>query len=72
MKLSTLKKMDELQKTKKFPELSKPISILNLVKYSKQAYHIMGTLNIMTYPHLKSKASFWVMQKTRPKATRIT
>ena len=40
MKLSTLQKMDELQKTiEEIPELSKPISILNLVKYSKQAYY---------------------------------
>jgi predicted RND superfamily exporter protein len=37
MKLSTLRKMDELQTTiEEIPELSKPISILNLVKYSKQ------------------------------------
>ena len=34
MKLSTLEKMDELQNTiEEIPELSKPISILNLVKY---------------------------------------
>ncbi len=40
MKASTLRKMDELQKTiEEIPELSKPISILNLVKYSKQAYY---------------------------------
>jgi hypothetical protein len=40
MKSSTLRKMDELQKTiDSIPELSKPISILNLVKYSKQAYY---------------------------------
>ncbi|WP_163398348.1 efflux RND transporter permease subunit [Flavobacterium fluviatile] len=40
MKLSTLRKMDELQKEiEKIPELSKPVSILNLVKYSKQAYY---------------------------------
>ena len=40
MKLSTLRKMDELQKTiEEIPELSKPISIVNLVKYSKQAYY---------------------------------
>jgi len=40
MKLSTLEKMDELQKTiVEIPELSKPVSILNLVKYSKQAYY---------------------------------
>jgi predicted RND superfamily exporter protein len=40
MNLSTLKKMDSLHKTiEEIPELSKPISILNLVKYSKQAYY---------------------------------
>jgi predicted RND superfamily exporter protein len=40
MKLSTMKKMDELQETiATIPELSKPISIVNLVKYSKQAYY---------------------------------
>jgi predicted RND superfamily exporter protein len=40
MKLSTLKKMDELEKTmEKIPELSKPISVVNLVKYAKQAYY---------------------------------
>lgn len=40
MKLSTLKKMEKLNETiESFPELSKPISITNLVKYSKQAYY---------------------------------
>jgi predicted RND superfamily exporter protein len=40
MKLTTLKQMDELQQTiDSIPELSKPISIVNLVKYSKQAYY---------------------------------
>lgn len=40
MKLSTMKKMDKLQETiSQIPELSKPISIVNLVKYSKQAYY---------------------------------
>lgn len=40
LKLSTLKRMDDLQKTiEEIPELSKPVSILNLVKYSKQAYY---------------------------------
>ncbi len=40
MKSSTIRKMDELQKTiDSIPELSKPISIVNLVKYSKQAYY---------------------------------
>lgn len=40
MKLSTLRRMDELQATiSEIPELSKPVSIVNLVKYSKQAYY---------------------------------
>nr|WP_315183374.1 MMPL family transporter [uncultured Flavobacterium sp.] len=40
MKLSTLKRMEELETTiDEIPELSKPISIVNLVKYSKQAYY---------------------------------
>ena len=40
MKLSTLKRMEELETTiEEIPELSKPISIVNLVKYSKQAYY---------------------------------
>lgn len=40
MKSSTLRKMDELQKTiDSIPELSKPVSIVNLVKYSKQAFY---------------------------------
>jgi predicted RND superfamily exporter protein len=40
MKLSTMRKMDELQATiEGMPELSKPVSIVNLVKYSKQAFY---------------------------------
>lgn len=40
MSMSTLRRMDEVQKEiEAIPELSKPISILNLVKYSKQAYY---------------------------------
>ena len=40
MKLSTMKKMDELQKIiEQIPELSKPVSVVNLVKYSKQAFY---------------------------------
>ncbi|PQJ80484.1 efflux RND transporter permease subunit [Polaribacter porphyrae] len=40
MKLSTLKKMDKINETiENFPELSKSISAVNLVKYSKQAYY---------------------------------
>ncbi|MBC7606313.1 MAG: MMPL family transporter, partial [Burkholderiales bacterium] len=40
MTLSTIKKMDELQQTiAQIPELSKPVSVVNLVKYSKQAFY---------------------------------
>lgn len=40
MKMSTLKKMEELQQTiEEIPELSKPVSVVNLVKYAKQAYY---------------------------------
>jgi len=40
MSLSTLKKMEKINEAiEAFPELSKPISITNVVKYSKQAYY---------------------------------
>ena len=40
LKLSTMKKMDELQTTiAQIPELSRPVSVVNLVKYSKQAFY---------------------------------
>jgi len=40
MKLPTLKRMDELATTiSETPELSKPLSIVNLVKYGKQAFY---------------------------------
>jgi predicted RND superfamily exporter protein len=40
MKLSTMRKMDELQSTiEEMPELSKPVSVVNLVKYAKQAFY---------------------------------
>ncbi len=40
MKLSTLKRIEKIHREiEAFPELSKPISVVNLVKYSKQAYY---------------------------------
>jgi len=40
MKLSTLKRMDELEELiKETPSLSRPISVVDLAKYSKQAYY---------------------------------
>lgn len=55
MKLSTLKRMDKINEViESFPELSKPVSIVNLVKYSKQAYY-KGNLNTINSLHHKSK-----------------
>ena len=40
MKLSNLKRIEDLEENiMEIPELSKPLSIVNLVKYSKQAYY---------------------------------
>ncbi|MEO1030704.1 MAG: efflux RND transporter permease subunit [Bacteroidota bacterium] len=40
MKLATLKRINELEELiEDIPELSKPISVVSLVKYSKQAYY---------------------------------
>ena len=40
MKATTLQKMDDLQHTiETIPQLSKPVSIVNLVKYSNQAFY---------------------------------
>lgn len=40
MKLSTLRRMDDLQtELAEIPQLSKPVSVVNLIKYSKQAYY---------------------------------
>lgn len=50
MKLSTLRRMDELQELiTEIPELSKPISVVDLVKYSKQAYY-NGNANFYQLP----------------------
>ena len=56
MKSSTLKKIDDLEKTiEKIPELSKPISIVNLVKYSKQAFY-NGNPNYYELPTAQEKS----------------
>lgn len=40
MKLSTLRKMEEFEaEISELPQLSKPVSVVNLVKYSKQAFY---------------------------------
>lgn len=56
MNLSTLRRMDELETLiKEIPELSAPISITNLVKYSKQAYY-NGNPNYFQLPSNQEKA----------------
>jgi hypothetical protein len=60
MKLSTLRKIDDLQTTiEEIPELSKPISILNIVKYSKQAYY-NGNPEYYALPTHRNKVLFLV------------
>lgn len=63
MKLSTLKKMDKLNETiETFPELSKPISVVNLVKYSKQAYY-NGKPKYYQLPTSQEKAHIFAYTK---------
>ena len=63
MKLSTLKKMEKLNETiETFPELSKPISVTNLVKYSKQAYY-KGNPKYYQLPTSQEKAHIFAYTK---------
>ncbi|WP_370408745.1 RND family transporter [Tenacibaculum dicentrarchi] len=63
MKLSTLKKMEKLNEAiQTFPELSKPISITNLVKYSKQAYY-KGNPKYYQLPTSQEKAHIFAFSK---------
>lgn len=56
MKLSTLKRMEELETAiDEIPELSKPLSVVNLVKYSKQAYY-NGNPNYYELPNSQEQA----------------
>jgi hypothetical protein len=72
MKLSTLRKIDDLQTTiEEIPELSKPISILNIVKYSKQAYY-NGNPEYYALPTLTgTKFYSWLRQKMPLRAPTI-
>ncbi len=56
MKLTNLKRMEDLEETiSEIPELSKPLSIVNLVKYSKQAYY-NGNPNYYQLPTAQEEA----------------
>ncbi len=55
MQLPTFKKMDELEKKlEKYPELSAPTSLLNLLKFSKQAFY-NGNENYFSLPNNREK-----------------
>ncbi|WP_264565738.1 efflux RND transporter permease subunit [Flavobacterium sp. N3904] len=70
MKLSTMKKMEELQKTiAEIPELSKPVSVVNLVKYSKQAYY-NGNPNYYELPTSQEQAFILSYAKNATKNTK--
>lgn len=63
MRLSTLKRMDKLHETiETFPELSKPVSVVNLVKYSKQAYY-KGKPKYYQLPTSQEKAYIFAYTK---------
>ena len=64
MKLSTLKRMEKIhQEIEAFPELSKPISVVNLVKYSKQAYY-KGNPKYYQLPTTQEQTTFSHTPKT--------
>lgn len=70
MKLSTLKRMEELQTAiDEIPELSKPISVVNLVKYSKQAYY-NGNPNYYELPTSQEQAFILSYAKNATKNTK--
>lgn len=55
MQLSTFNKMDDLEKTlSKYPELSAPTSLLNLLKFSKQAFY-NGREDYYSLPNSREK-----------------
>ncbi|ETN94427.1 efflux RND transporter permease subunit [Zhouia amylolytica] len=63
MKLSTLKRMERLEELiDEIPELSKPISVTNLVKYFKQAYY-NGNPNYYQLP--TSQENTFILQYAR-------
>ena len=63
MKLSTLKKMEKINEIiESFSELSKPISVINLVKYSKQAYY-NGNPKYYQLPDITGEKSYFCLHK---------
>ena len=63
MKLSTLKRMEKLAEAiEEIPQLSKPTSVLNLVKYSKQAFY-GGNPKYFQLPNNQEKN--WILSYTK-------
>ena len=70
MKLSTMKKMDELQQTiAQIPELSPAVSVVNLVKYSKQAFY-NGNPDFYELPNSQEQAFILSYAKNATKNTK--
>ncbi|MBI9040106.1 efflux RND transporter permease subunit [Lutibacter sp.] len=67
MSLSTLKRMEKLEETiDEIPQLSKPISVLNIVKYSKQAFY-NGLPNYYELPNSQEKN--WILKYSKNSST---
>ena len=68
MNLGTLKRMDKLEETiGEIPQLSKPISVLNIVKYSKQAFY-GGNPKFYQLPTNQEKN--WILAYTKNATTK--
>jgi predicted RND superfamily exporter protein len=69
MKLATLKRMNELEDhIHEIPELSRPVSVVSLVKYSKQAYY-NGNPNYFQLPTAQENG--FIMSYTKNSSTDI-
>lgn len=69
MKLSTLKRMEKLDETiDELPQLSKSISVLNIVKYSKQAFY-SGKPKYYQLPNNQEKN--WILSYTKNSASSV-
>lgn len=70
MKLSVMKRMDELQETiATIPELSPSVSVVNLVKYSKQAFY-NGNPDFYVLPNTQEQAFILSYAKNATKNTK--
>jgi predicted RND superfamily exporter protein len=71
MKLATLKRMNELQEyIEEFPEFSKPLSVVDLVKYSKQAYY-NGNPEYYQLPNSQERSFILSYAKSSTKDTNL-